>query len=727
MSLDAETQKLLEEVRASPDDDTLLSRARTHLTALGNKHALSQLLQECASHTRAAERAAALFIEAGGLLKDSRAPLADILATYARVEDLRVGDRWRALSLHAQAAAISELGGDRAHAISLLEKALIYDPSLDHSTALIAQLLETDRDPRARTRAANLYTRLGERGGGLPYFRRALSIHPTCELALAHLEVALLRQGSGDQLVPYWERFVRALDRRQGTASARAEAHVRCQLAAHLSRKGLPDEARALLYPVRDAHSPSVLALLEELDGQREGDISKVEFLDALEDVENSEITSEDVAVRLSDPPVWGPPPSQPSPITEGDNEDEDFPRTAPAANPMHVPRGLEAETTHLRDDSAAQNRSSAPGRSRRRRSKPSYTGWAPPDGSEPIIEDDPDDLVVMDERAMKRLFPSDELGKRANLGEAQDGHAVEVVHFRHETVLSVEMVHERFSHRKISVLFTSKGAKVSFPRGYTSASHNHLGRTHLLAPGLTDVEVELGGRLDALIGSSRFVVSVRPRSAPPSGPVDIRWKSHGLSLVGSLSLHVASLFGLASVVTLGSAPMIVETRLAEPSRTVRSPEPPTIDDKAPTPPEDRTPRKTPTIRTKKPTTQTDEMSNSDRARARGQVLLNPALLKVRGSLHRRQIMAVLKASKGKIQSCYDEGLARKRALRGRVQVKWSINIGGRARSVRLGPGTLADRQVQECVLAVVRKMRFPRPSRRPVAVSHSFVFKQGP
>lgn len=814
MALDAQTEALLKRLHAAPEDEALMQHLRERLLEQGQRKTLIKLLQWRARKLQAPDRSAAMLLEAGGLLKQARGNLAEVLAIYQKIETLRVDDRWRALGLHAQASATVDLGGPRHQAIDLLERAVVFDPNLDHATALLAQLLESAADPKLRTRAANLYTRLGERGGGEPYFRRALSIHPTSELALAHLEVALLKSGQGDELVPLWERFVAALERRAGTASKRAEAHVRCQLATHLSQQGEHKRARELLHPVRDAGTPSVVALLEELEGMRDGDASQVAFLAALEDVEDSEITSEDAAIALSNPPVWEPV-----------SVESDYPGTAPAALPMHfAPEGLEAEKTHRKADESpapVHVRQSAP--TPPRRSSPGYQGWAPPEGSAPIIEVDPDDERIVDKRAMRRLFPTDEASQQRPQQGASKGHVIEVVHFHHETALSVHSLQGRYRHPKIEVRHVGSGARVSFPRGFSNANHSKDGRAQVLTPGSTHVDLGFGDRLDTLIGNSRFTVSVRPVAIAPSATANIPWKRHFLSAAGSFAVHLTMLLGLALIVMLGAAPPVVDTRPQAEIYAEAKLKPPPVDKpkpkpkpvptrltkkKAPKPEPDRQVRipkslrktlrrisksreessksateravsalRTPlggegqtlseavtnldavkggeasgafrvggtlaaldskgvniasggggdigTLRAGSATKNLDKLSKRS-GQTRGRVRSIAALSKVQGSLSRGEVMAVINRNIGKIQRCYEQGLARRDSLAGRVEVKWTIAPTGRVSTARQAGSTLGDRKVENCVVGVVKQMKFPKPSGGPVSVTFPFVFQKG-
>lgn len=111
----------------------------------------------------------------------------------------------------------------------------------------------------------------------------------------------------------------------------------------------------------------------------------------------------------------------------------------------------------------------------------------------------------------------------------------------------------------------------------------------------------------------------------------------------------------------------------------------------------------------------------------RGRVRSVSALSRVSGSLSRQEVLQVLNRHQGRIQACYERGLTRNSGLGGRVTFSWTISPAGRVTGAREQGSTMGSPQVSQCILGVIRRMRFPRPSGGPVQVTFPFMFQRAP
>lgn len=78
------------------------------------------------------------------------------------------------------------------------------------------------------------------------------------------------------------------------------------------------------------------------------------------------------------------------------------------------------------------------------------------------------------------------------------------------------------------------------------------------------------------------------------------------------------------------------------------------------------------------------------------------------------------------IRGCYDEGLARRPELEGRIDVVFTVDGTGVVSEASVQRSTLGDTTVEACVVGEVLRMRFPE--RAPggfVRINYPFVFER--
>ncbi|WP_096330356.1 AgmX/PglI C-terminal domain-containing protein [Nannocystis exedens] len=97
------------------------------------------------------------------------------------------------------------------------------------------------------------------------------------------------------------------------------------------------------------------------------------------------------------------------------------------------------------------------------------------------------------------------------------------------------------------------------------------------------------------------------------------------------------------------------------------------------------------------------------------------------GSLDKDEIREVVKAHLQEIRACYNEGLARKPTLAGKLTVDFEIAPSGEVNSSEIQQGsTLADAKVEGCIASAVQSWKFPAPTGGSVQVSYPFELLPG-
>ncbi len=94
-----------------------------------------------------------------------------------------------------------------------------------------------------------------------------------------------------------------------------------------------------------------------------------------------------------------------------------------------------------------------------------------------------------------------------------------------------------------------------------------------------------------------------------------------------------------------------------------------------------------------------------------------------RTSIDREAVKAVIMKHARLIRACYESALRRRPDLEGRLSVRFTIAASGSVTSAEVVQSTLKDRELEECVLGVVRRMVFPPHPEPPVVIVYPFVF----
>jgi len=97
------------------------------------------------------------------------------------------------------------------------------------------------------------------------------------------------------------------------------------------------------------------------------------------------------------------------------------------------------------------------------------------------------------------------------------------------------------------------------------------------------------------------------------------------------------------------------------------------------------------------------------------------------GQLDKDLIRRVVRAHLPEIRTCYNEGLARKPELAGKLTVDFTVGPDGHVSGSEIQAGsTVGDATVEACIQSTVLKWLFPKPDGGSVAVSYPFELAPG-
>lgn len=96
-----------------------------------------------------------------------------------------------------------------------------------------------------------------------------------------------------------------------------------------------------------------------------------------------------------------------------------------------------------------------------------------------------------------------------------------------------------------------------------------------------------------------------------------------------------------------------------------------------------------------------------------------------RGFCKKSNISSVVRRRAGAIRACFEKRLQVKPKLGGKLTARWTITATGAVSGVSAG-GSLKDAKVKNCILRVLRRMRFAKPEGGICVVQWPFVFSAG-
>ena len=95
------------------------------------------------------------------------------------------------------------------------------------------------------------------------------------------------------------------------------------------------------------------------------------------------------------------------------------------------------------------------------------------------------------------------------------------------------------------------------------------------------------------------------------------------------------------------------------------------------------------------------------------------------GFCKKSNIASVVRRRAGAIRSCYEKRLQVKPKLTGKLTARWTIQANGSVSGAAAG-GSMKDGKVKDCVLRVIRRMRFAKPEGGVCVIKWPFVFSAG-
>lgn len=96
------------------------------------------------------------------------------------------------------------------------------------------------------------------------------------------------------------------------------------------------------------------------------------------------------------------------------------------------------------------------------------------------------------------------------------------------------------------------------------------------------------------------------------------------------------------------------------------------------------------------------------------------------GFCKKGNISSVVRRRAGAIRACYEQRLQLKPNLKGKLTVRWTIKMDGKVSGVSATKNSVGDSTVSNCVMRVVRRMRFQKPEGGICVVQWPFVFSAG-
>jgi hypothetical protein len=89
-------------------------------------------------------------------------------------------------------------------------------------------------------------------------------------------------------------------------------------------------------------------------------------------------------------------------------------------------------------------------------------------------------------------------------------------------------------------------------------------------------------------------------------------------------------------------------------------------------------------------------------------------------------VRRVIKRQQRQVRACYEQALARDPEARGKVTIKFAIDLKGDVSQATITEDTLSDPEVGRCVQGVIRSLKFPTPTGGPIIINYPFVFQPG-
>ncbi|MCB9729677.1 MAG: serine/threonine protein kinase [Deltaproteobacteria bacterium] len=111
-------------------------------------------------------------------------------------------------------------------------------------------------------------------------------------------------------------------------------------------------------------------------------------------------------------------------------------------------------------------------------------------------------------------------------------------------------------------------------------------------------------------------------------------------------------------------------------------------------------------------------------AEVRGTVQGLRALAKVSGELSKSEVLKVIGAHGRAFNRCYEKELMTSPGLSGKITFQWTITPDGKVSGASQQTSTMSNTAVANCVLGILRGLKFPKPTGGSVQVVYPFIFR---
>ena len=96
------------------------------------------------------------------------------------------------------------------------------------------------------------------------------------------------------------------------------------------------------------------------------------------------------------------------------------------------------------------------------------------------------------------------------------------------------------------------------------------------------------------------------------------------------------------------------------------------------------------------------------------------------GKVDQKGVTATIRRRQDAFQACYENALKANSKLQGKLAIEFTIGEGGKVTDARVVKDGLNSAEVASCVVATMKRIRFPAPADGEVTLSTSFVFQPG-
>ena len=98
----------------------------------------------------------------------------------------------------------------------------------------------------------------------------------------------------------------------------------------------------------------------------------------------------------------------------------------------------------------------------------------------------------------------------------------------------------------------------------------------------------------------------------------------------------------------------------------------------------------------------------------------------VDGKIDKKSVMAVIRRRQDGFQACYETALKANSKLAGKIVVEFTIGEDGKVTEARVVKDSMNSGETNNCVVSLLKRLRFPAPADGEVTINNTFVFQPG-